>query len=162
AVGEASFAVSPTGFLIYAAGPVMANSERTLAWVDRQGHEQPIAAPPRSYVVPRVSPDGSRIALGVADQESDIWTVDLARGTLTRLTFNPGIDNTPIWTPDGSRIAFASDRDHAGMTNLYITAADNSGQPTRLTTTDTNQYPTGFSPDGKSLVFTETDPKTIV
>jgi serine/threonine-protein kinase len=160
-VGEASFAVSPTGFLIYAPGPPVAAGERTLAWVDRQGHEQPIAAaPPHAYVYARLSPDGARIALDARD-ENDIWTFDIARGTPTRLTFGPAQDNNPFWTPDGRRIAFASDRDHAGTTNLYIAPADNSGQPVRLTSLDTSsQYPTGFSHDGKILVFMENDPKT--
>jgi eukaryotic-like serine/threonine-protein kinase len=160
-VGEASFAVSQTGFLIYAPGSDLGNGERTLAWVDREGHEQPIAAPPRAYAYPRLSPDGSRIALDARDQENDIWTFDIARGTLTRFTVNPGVDNTPVWTPDGSRIAFASDKDHAGTTNLYIAAADNSGQPARLTSNDSNnQFPMSFSSDGTRLVFQENDPKT--
>jgi serine/threonine-protein kinase len=162
-VGEASFAVSPTGLLIYAPGSaVSAVAERTLVWVDRQGHEQPIAAAtPHAYVSSRLSPDGLRSALDARDQENDIWTFDIVRGTTTRFTFSSGADNNPVWTPDGRRIAFASDRDHAGTTNLYIAAADNSGQPARLTSHDTNnQYPTGFSPDGKTLVFMEDDPKT--
>jgi serine/threonine-protein kinase len=101
-VGEASFAVSPTGLLIYAPGPaVTANAERTLVWVDRQGNEQPIAAPPRAYAYARLSPDGSRIALDARDQENDIWVYDIARGTPTRLTFGPAADRFPVWTPDG-------------------------------------------------------------
>jgi serine/threonine-protein kinase len=160
-VGEASFAVSPTGLLIYAPGPaVSSTAERTLAWVDRQGHEEAIPAPPHAYVSARLSPDGLRIALDARDQENDIWLFEIARGGLTRFTLSPGADQTPVWTPDGRRIAFASDRDHAGTTNLYIAAADNSGQPTRLTTNDNSQYPTGFSPDGKTLVFMQLDPKT--
>jgi serine/threonine-protein kinase len=161
-VGEASFAVSPTGFLIYAPGRAVTAIERTLVWVDRKGNEQPIAAaPPRAYASARLSPDGSRIALDARDQENDIWTFDIARGTTTRFTFGPAADNIPVWTPDGNRIAFASDRDHTGTTNLYMAAADNSGQPTRLTSHNTSsQYPTGFSPDGKTLVFMELDPNT--
>ena len=63
---------------------------RTLVWVDRQGRETPIAAPPRAYFLPALSPDGTRVALFANDQEHDIWLWDLGRTTLTRLTFDPG------------------------------------------------------------------------
>ena len=62
---------------------------RTLVWVDRQGREEPLKAPPRAYLYPRLSPDGTRVALDVRDQEQDIWIWDLARETLTRFTFDP-------------------------------------------------------------------------
>ena len=82
---------------------------RSLVWVDRQGHEEPIAAPPRAYVMPRLSPDGTRVAVDIRDQEQDIWIWHLARQTLTRLTDAPGHDWYPVWTPDGRRIIFSSD-----------------------------------------------------
>jgi serine/threonine-protein kinase len=161
AVGEASFAVSPTGFLVYARGSAATNAQRTLAMVDRQGHEQPLAVPPRTYNYPRVSPDGSRIALDIRDQENDVWIFDIARSTLTRFTFGASVDGNPTWTPDGSRIAFASDRDHTGTGNLYIAPADGSAsRPERLSTSDVPQFPMGFSPDGKGLVFLQNSPKT--
>ena len=61
-----------------------AGAQRTLVWVDRQGRETPIPAPPRAYVYPRLSPDGTRVAVYAADQEADIWVWDLGRTTLTR------------------------------------------------------------------------------
>ena len=66
-------------------------------------------APPRNYAYPRLSPDGTRLALYIADQEVDIWLWDLARATLTRVTFDPGIDIYPVWTPDGRQLLFSSD-----------------------------------------------------
>ena len=84
---------------------------RSLVWVTRQGHEDPIAAaPPRAYVQPRLSPDGTRVALYISDQQNDIWIWDLARQTLTRLTDAPATDQYPVWTPDSRRIIFASAR----------------------------------------------------
>ena len=156
--GEFGFAVSSTGFLVYAPGGAGGGNQRGLVWVDRQGHEEPINVPLRAYVLPRLSPDGKRIALDIRDQESDIWTWDIARQGLTRLTFNAGADQWPVWTADGSRIVFASDK--AGAFNLYSQAADGTGQPERLTESSNVQLPTSMSPDGKRLVFRETDPKT--
>ena len=64
-------------------------------WVDRQGRETPIPAPPRAYLYPRLSPDGTRVAVSHTDQERDIWVWDLGRTTLTRVTFDPGFDRYP-------------------------------------------------------------------
>ncbi len=72
--------------------------------------------------------------LAITDQDSnDIWIWDLARETLRRLTFAPGIDGLPLWTPDGRRIIFTSDRS-PGVSNLYSQAADGTGTVERLTT----------------------------
>ena len=62
----------------------------------------------RAYVAPRLSPDGTRVALEVRDQESDIWVWDFARETLTRVTFDPGLEQAPTWMPDGRRMVFSS------------------------------------------------------
>jgi Tol biopolymer transport system component len=90
---------------------------RTLVWVDRQGRETPIPAPPRAYAQPRLSPDGTRVAVGAQDQEIDIWVWDLGRITLTRVTFDPDFDFYPVWTRDGLRVIFSSQRN--GARNLY-------------------------------------------
>jgi len=70
--GAANFGVSQSGSLVYIASPA-SDVERTLVWVDRDGREEALAAEPRTYAVPRISPDGSRIAIEVRDQENDIW-----------------------------------------------------------------------------------------
>jgi Tol biopolymer transport system component len=127
-------------------------------WVDRQGRETPIAAPPRPYVYPRIGPDGSRVLVYVAAQTFDLWVWDIARLTLTRLTFTPGFDFYPAWTPDGKRILYSSDRD--GTRNLYADAADGTGTSERLTTSSNQQNATAITPDGTRLLFTETLPQT--
>ena len=149
--GAAHFSVSDTGALVYVAGSSLV--DRTLVWVDRDGREEALAAEPRAYRYPRISPDGGRLALDVRDQENDIWIWDFARETLTRLTFAPAEDFYPVWTPDGRKVAFASNRD--GGFNLYWKAADGTGTVERLTESENLQFPSAFTPDGKQLVFSE-------
>jgi serine/threonine-protein kinase len=153
--GGADFDVARNGTLVYVPGGVAATA-RTLVWLDRQGREEAIKTPSRAYTYPRLAPDGTRIALDIREQENDIWVWDLARETLTRLTFDPALDRFPVWTPDSRRIIFASDR--AGPSNLYWQAADNTGTVERLTQGPNVQLPDSISPDGSRLVFEEQNP----
>ncbi len=104
-------AVTKNGTLMYLAGPCT-SSTQSLVWVDRDGAEEVLAAEPRSYALPRVSPDGTRVAVEGRDgQPPDIWTWDFAGETLTRLTFDPANDGGPTWTPDSQRVLFGSGRE---------------------------------------------------
>jgi serine/threonine protein kinase/Tol biopolymer transport system component len=154
---DAGMAVATDGTLVYVSGGASAVA-RSLVWVDRQGQETPIPAPPRNYAFPRLSPDGTRLAIYIPDQAVDIWLWDLARATLTRATFDPGVDVFPVWPPDGRQLLFSSQR--GGSVNLFAQAADNSGDVTRLTKSPNIQHATSVSPDGTRLVFTETAPTT--
>jgi serine/threonine-protein kinase len=137
----------------------LTGATRSLVWVNRQGHEDPIsAAPLRNYLYPRLSPDGTKVALDIRDQEYDIWIWDLARQTLTRLTHDPALDMFPVWTPGSRRIIFASLR--SGVSNLFWQAADNTGTVDRLTNSPNSQVPTSISPDGTLLIVREVTPKT--
>jgi len=155
--GAGDFAVAADGTLVYVDVPgSLAVNARTLVWVDRTGKEEPIAAPPRAYSHPRLSPDGTRVALFSADQENDLWIWDLRRATLTRLTLDAGQDWFPVWTPDGRRIIFSSNRSGAfSEFNLWWQAADGTGAAERLTTSSSAQFPTGITPDGTAVVFFE-------
>ena len=156
--GAGDFAVATDGTLVYVDAPGgLAGAARTLVWVDRAGHEEPIAAPPRGYLYPQLSPDGTRVALDIRDQENDLWSWDLRRATLTRLTSEPGLDSNPVWTPDGRRIIFNSDR-AGGQLNLWWQAADGTGAAERLTTSSNPQFPTGIAPDGTAVIFDEETP----
>ena len=157
--GAANYAVSRQGTLVYMPGQVGGQTAlRSLVWVDRKGHEEPIKAPPRSYGPPRVSPDGTRLAIGILDQgNTEIWIWDLARETLRRLTFVPGMNGQPIWTPDGRGVIFMSDR--TGVLNLYSQAADGTGTVNRLTTSVTPQWPTSITPDGTRVLGFDIEPK---
>ena len=98
--GAASFGISQNGSLLYIAGSLLFAGARTLVWVDREGREEPLTAEPRPYTYPQVSPDGTRLALDVRDEQNDIWIWDFARETLTRLTFDAARESYPRWTPD--------------------------------------------------------------
>ncbi len=152
--GAANYAVAANGTLVYLTGGVSRRvSRNSLVWVTRQGREEPITAPERAYYYPRLSPDGTQIALDVRDQEEDIWVWDLRRKMLTRLTFDRASDQYPVWTPDGKRIIFGSAR--AGTSNLYGQLSDGTGEPERLTTSVKLQHPNSISPDGARIVFRE-------
>jgi len=130
--GAGDFAVATDGTLVYVDAPgSLGENARTLVWVDRTGKEEPVAAPPRAYEHPRLSPDGMRLALSSNDQENDLWIWDLRRATLTRLTIDAGMDWFPVWTLDGRRIIFSSNR--GGQGNLWWQAADGTGAAERLT-----------------------------
>jgi hypothetical protein len=150
--GAALAVVADDGTLAYVLGSA-AGTPRTLVWVDRQGHETPIPAPPRPYFLPALSPDGTRLAVFANDQERDLWLWDLGRTTFTRLTFTPGVDVVQVWTPDSRRLFFTSER--AGVRNLFWQAADGSGVAERLTESPNTQYPTAVSPDGRRLIFAD-------
>ena len=148
--------VANDGSLVYMSGgeATGASVPRVLVWVDRTGRETPITAPPHPYMYPRLSPDGRRIVVFAADDQLDLWGWDLTRVTLTRLTFEPGLDLVPLWTPDGRRLVFASDRG-GGQFNLFIQAADGTGSATRLAQSASQQNATGMSADGTQVVFDE-------
>ena len=155
-IGAVDAVVAGDGTLAYVAGSIAAEAARTLVWVDRQGKETPIAAPPRGYVQPRLSRDGTRVVVFTADQELDLWLSHLGP-TLTRMTTGPGVDFNPVWTLDGA-VIFTSQTASAG--NLYRQAADRDGAAERLTESPNLQSATGISPDGRTVIFTETGAKT--
>jgi Tol biopolymer transport system component len=150
------YTVSDSGTLAYIPGVTGKSvAARTLVWVDRNGKEEPLGAQPDAYRTPKISPDGTKVALTVGmGRNSNIWIWDLFRKTLSRLTYDKGEDSSPIWSPDGKRIVFASQRE--GARGIYWKAADGTGKIDKLST--------GFhffagdiswSGDGKALVFME-------
>ena len=151
--GRTAFAASNNGVLAYRHG-VEANL-LTLVWVSRNGTEQRLAAPPHNYVMPRVSPDGRRVAAGIEEADSQVWVYDLGRDTLTRLTFEGNGNIDPVWTPDGKRITFKGKQNR-----LLWEPADGSGPAEELTTSELspNNIPGSFSPDGQVLAFAEAAP----
>ena len=124
-------------------------------WVDKEGNEEPINAPPNFYRVPDISPDGEKVALTVGiDGNTDIYIWDLVRENLSRLTFDKQIDQQSIWTPDGKRIVFMSARN--GPMDIYSKAADGTGEvETLCSAPDMALFPYSWSGDGKTLVIAE-------
>ena len=155
--GDAQYGFSATGTLVYVPGGLQENLS-TLVWVNRNGTEQPLAAPARAYDRPRISPDSRRVAVGIQEQEVQVWLYDPSRGTLTRLTFDGNANQYPVWTPDGKRIAFRSNKE--GPAGIFWQMADGSGGLERLSTGEYAHSPHSFSPDGQLLAFQEINPTT--
>jgi serine/threonine-protein kinase len=155
--GGTQFSFSTTGSLVYVPARVQ-SAQLRLVWVNRNGAEQPLAAPAHTYFGPRISPDGRRVAVAITEPEPQVWLYDLSRETLTRFTFEGSVNYVPIWTPDGKRIAFQSNKEGPG--NIFWRLADGSGGLERLATSEDLQGPTSWSPDGQVLAFHELNPAT--
>jgi serine/threonine-protein kinase len=154
--GFSQFFISPAGSLAYVQGELQEESLRTLVWVDRSGKEQPLGAPARAYLQPRISPDGRTIVSEIEQGTThDVWTYNVSRGVVTRLTFN-GDSHWPSWTPDGRRISFASGPNR----NLFWKPADGSRAEERLTTGELRHNAASWSPDGQTLAYSEEHPDT--
>jgi eukaryotic-like serine/threonine-protein kinase len=160
--GAAEYSVARNGTLMYVNGTttMMTQLNRVLVWVDRQGREQPLAAPERAYWVPRLSPDGSKLALEIRDQDQDIWIWDVARDVLTRLTSSPLFDQAPVWSPDSKYVFYSSLRSGSIM-NVHRQRADGSGLAERVFASANVQLPTSMTPDGLQLVVTENSGATV-
>jgi Tol biopolymer transport system component len=155
--GGAQYSFSATGSLVYVPGGIESAQSR-LVWVSRNGSEQLLAAPAHNYVAPALSPDGRRIAVSLLEQESQVWLYDLSRDTMTRLTFDGNYNLVSLWTPNGKRIAFTSNKE--GPRNLFWQLADGSGGLERLTTSGYTQLPGSWSPDGQLLAYSEVNSTT--
>ena len=129
--GAANFSVSNDGRLVYVLGA--GGLGQGLAWVDRDGQREDLGAVPLDYRHPRISPDGTRIAVSIAEDSGgrDIQVYDLARGAWTRLTVDPAVEDSLLWAPDGQSVVFRSTRDEGGV---YRRAADGTGAAEPLTT----------------------------
>ena len=149
----AQFTVSDTGALVYVTGGAVPAADRSLAWVDRQGTSQALAAPPRPYLTPRLSPDGQHVAVSTQQDIRQVWSYDIARSALSPITVD-GQSAYGVFSPDGKRVVFRSGA-AGGEDNLYWKAADGSGAAERLTTSARSQTPASWSPDGTTLAFVE-------
>ena len=152
------FAVSATGLLAYVAVSPQ-RLQRQLVWVDGNGHVDEIPASPRPYLDPAVSPDGRLAVVSVQGPVQTLWVYDFARRTLTPLTSaNVGSSQAPVWTPDGTRLAYRGTRH--GFRNLFVRSGDGSDDEERLTTSENLQTPSSWTPDGRNLVYMEVAPDT--
>ena len=149
------FAVGGDGSLAYVTGEASAEGTRVLVWVGRDGREESIAMPARPYFAARLSPDRTQLAVEVRGDNTDVWVHDLARGTQSRLTFDPGLDRFPVWTPDGERIAFSSNRE-GGTRDIFWKLAVGTGQPELVVSYPEEQLDSwSWTPDGQSLLINE-------
>jgi len=161
--GLAQAAVSDTGSLIYVPGPTSYSvSQQRLVFLDRKGNAEPLRLPPGPYNAPRISPDGKQVAYHTDDgKDANVWIYDLSGASSTRqLTFG-GRNRYPIWSSDGQRVAFQSDRD--GDVAIFWQRADGTAAAERLTKPEsgTSHVPESWSPDGKAFLFDVTKGSTV-
>ena len=142
--GGGQFAISDNGTLVYE--PTPTTSPRSLVWVDRQGREQPISVAPADYLNPRISPDGTRLAVSSG---ADIWVMTLASQALTRLTFTKTPEFNPTWTPDSRHVLF--DTRETGPAQIVRKAADGTGSLDVVLAMP--GYPEAISPDGTLFIY---------
>jgi serine/threonine-protein kinase len=127
------YSVSASGSLAYVSGGAQLRHDSKLVWVDRKDQkEYPLGAPARSYNQPRLSPDGTRVAVDVVEtsEKMQVWIYDIRRDTFTPFTFE-GANRHGVWTPDSKRLVFMSNRE--GPTQIFSQPADGSGGMDRLT-----------------------------
>jgi serine/threonine-protein kinase len=162
ATGAAQIAFSTTGTIVYQ--PATNGETTILVWRDRSGHETAINAPPHVYETPRVSPDGTRIAVRALDQDNDIWVWDTRSENLTRLTFDKARALGPVWTSDSRRIIFMSSRQ--GAPALFWQPADGAGQPDVLLPPPAGSngalVANAVTPDGRELIYSVGVPSDVM
>jgi serine/threonine-protein kinase len=157
--GSAQFAASNSGTLAYLSGTSNA-AARPILWVSQDGKSIPLRPAASEWSNPRFAPNGRSLAIDMSDgRQTDVWVYEWARDTLTRLTFDPGDDRKPVWTPEGRRITFASTRENSPL-NLYWQRADGTGEVQRLTESPNLQLPASWHPSGRYLAFHETHSQT--
>ena len=125
--------------------PPQTNSLTELRWRDRTGKQLGSLGAPGEYYTPRISPDGKRVAFTRRDGDnSEIWVANPDANSFTRLTFDPAIDEHPVWSPDGAAVTFANDA--SGHANLYRKAATGAGTIDRLTTKNSSNNSRSIGP----------------
>src|SRR5918999_919260 len=149
---RAHFSVSETGTLLYRTNTAAADTQ--LVWFDRAGKQLDTVGAAGRYSDIRLSPDGKRVAFQRLDPEkgaSDVWVMELARGTTSRLTFDPANDGDAVWSPDGGRVVFSSMRE--GLPNLYQKLSSGAGGEELLLKTEDAKFATDWSPDGRYVLY---------
>jgi len=151
--GWSGFGASQNGTLIYRSGEGLLKSQ--FLWFDRTGRQLGPAGKPGIYIWDfDLSPDGKQIALKWRDPASsshDIWLMDWARNFTTRLTANPAVEEFPVWSPDGLRVAFTSHRN--GTAGIFEKKASGVGEETVLLDSPDNEWPKAWSQDGRYLAY---------
>jgi Tol biopolymer transport system component len=177
--GYAAFSVASDAVLAYRAGgpgagvyaygskeqlPYAYGWRDQLTWFDRHGKRLAIVGPQGQFDEPSLSPDEKRVVLDAPDQpgkSNGIWALELSRATLSRVTFGPASETSAQWSPDGNRLAFASNASNPlGFHDLYLKSLTGSSDKELLVKSDYDKFPDDWSRDGQWLIYEEQDPNT--
>jgi eukaryotic-like serine/threonine-protein kinase len=155
---HSAFSVSAAGVLAHRTG---ASARTQLVWVDRTGKVLGAVGQPdeNNQGNPALAPDGQRVALSRGVQGNiDLWLIEVGRGVASRFTFDGAVENSPVWSPDGSQIAFRSSR--KGVHDLFEKPAGGTADEQPLLVTSQGKSPLDWSRDGRLLLYGTQDPKT--
>jgi Tol biopolymer transport system component len=163
--GIPRYSVSTTGVLVYNTGGIGSGNPTTkLTWFDRSGKILGIVGEPGHYNTVALSPDGTRVAFSRMSSQAretsgrppnyDLWVHEFSRNTSTQITFDPAINWQAVWSADGNRIIFASDRD--GPFNLYQKDSNGAGKEDLFSKSSEGKFPYDWSPDGRFLLYVNT------
>jgi serine/threonine-protein kinase len=151
--GAAQYGVADSGAVTYLTGGVRHATDRSLVWVSRAGVPTALPAPRKPYFWPRLSPDGTRIAVFTGAGDQQIWIYDITRGSMTRLTTSESRPYEPVWTTDGTRVVFGV----GGLGPLFWKRWDENGPAVPFTSERDGAFlPRSWSPDGH-LAVTKVD-----
>jgi dipeptidyl aminopeptidase/acylaminoacyl peptidase len=155
---RSAFSVSSAGLLAYRTG---VTGRIRLVWMDRSGRLVRALGPPdeNTLIYPEPSPDGQRVAVQRTVQGNmDIWQIDAARDIPSRFTFDTNVDSTAVWSPDGNRLVFRSNRN--GVYDLYEKPATGAGDEQRLFASSDDKIPSDWSRDGRVLLYVNENKNT--
>ena len=149
--GYAPIAASASGLLAFSSTHL---HSRELVWFDRAGRRLGAVGAAGDYSTPDLSPDGKRVAVTMREgskPDTDVWLFDFARAAWSRFTFDPTNDRAPLWSPDGTRVLYASAS--RGPLDLYEKPAGGAGDGRLALGTSSDKFPSDWSPDGRFFVY---------
>jgi serine/threonine-protein kinase len=155
--GDGNFRISKSGALVYE--PKRSTGNRTLAWVNRAGVEEPLPLTPQVFANPRLSFDGRQLAFtAINGDRGDLWTYEFATERLARVTTDAE-SRTPVWTRDGRWLTYSSIR--AGVGQIVRQPVDGTGPPDVLLAKRIRLFPSSWLPDGRGLFYMESPPTDL-